>query len=123
VNVGDVVLPHSVSHSLSLCLRKGPIWININYLLVSSLYNNYIDHERAAADDAHIATVRQLANGTYDRSGDAGTVRRRRVRALYTMLREALITNIESNYRRTGYLWEQYSATDGDCARASEFLL
>jgi len=59
---------------------KGPIWININYLVVASLYKNYI-HSGPYKDKA---------------------------KEIYQQLRTGIIHNIFSEYRRTGYVWEQY---------------
>jgi mannosyl-oligosaccharide glucosidase len=33
--------------------------------------------------------------------------------SLYTQLRQNLVGNVAAQYRRTGYLWEQYSDADG----------
>ncbi|KAF9596923.1 hypothetical protein IFM89_014487 [Coptis chinensis] len=59
---------------------RGPIWINMNYLILSAL------HHYSRED------------GPY----------RGRAKAIYGDLRENLIRNVVKNYRQTGYLWEQY---------------
>eukprot|EP01090_Pellita_catalonica_P013609 TRINITY_DN3275_c0_g1_i1.p1 TRINITY_DN3275_c0_g1~~TRINITY_DN3275_c0_g1_i1.p1 ORF type:complete len:808 (+),score=126.14 TRINITY_DN3275_c0_g1_i1:99-2426(+) len=59
---------------------KGPIWININYLAVASLFKNYI------TDGPHAAKAKQV----------------------YDLLRNGIIDNIYSEYESTGYVWEQY---------------
>lgn len=64
---------------------RGQIWMNINYLALSSL--------------KYYATV----PGPY----------KARAGQLHDRLRENVVRNIISEYRRTGYLWEQYSGEDG----------
>ncbi|KAL0926218.1 hypothetical protein M5K25_002430 [Dendrobium thyrsiflorum] len=59
---------------------RGPIWINLNYMILSAL-NHY-----------------SKVDGPY----------RSRAHALYKELRSNLIRNIVKNYYETGYLWEQY---------------
>lgn len=63
---------------------RGSIWININYLLLQSLKRNYI-------------------GGKYDRMAQA----------IYTELRENLVKNVYSEYKRTGFVWEHYDPFDG----------
>ncbi|PKA57738.1 Mannosyl-oligosaccharide glucosidase GCS1 [Apostasia shenzhenica] len=59
---------------------RGPIWINLNYMILSAL-NHYSGVDGPYKDRAH---------------------------ALYKELRFNLIRNIVRNYYDTGYLWEQY---------------
>lgn len=59
---------------------RGPIWININYMVLSAL-NHY-----------------SIVHGPY----------KDRALALYKELRSNLIRNIVKNYYENGYLWEQY---------------
>jgi mannosyl-oligosaccharide glucosidase len=63
---------------------RGPIWININYLLLQCLKRNYI-------------------GGKY---GEMAQV-------VYTELRENLFRNVYDEYKRTGFVWEQYDPSDG----------
>ncbi|KAK6930839.1 Glycosyl hydrolase family 63, N-terminal [Dillenia turbinata] len=64
---------------------RGPIWINMNYLVLSAL------HHYSKED------------GPY----------RERARAIYEDLRVNLIRNIVENYYETGYIWEQYDQKKG----------
>ncbi|CAB3231882.1 unnamed protein product [Arctia plantaginis] len=64
---------------------RGQVWININYLALSAL-KHY-----SGLDGPH-----------------AG-----RARDLYSRLRDNIVRNILKEYKRTGYLWEQYSSEDG----------
>ncbi|KNC96421.1 mannosyl-oligosaccharide glucosidase [Spizellomyces punctatus DAOM BR117] len=73
---------------------RGPIWININYLALSSLYKNYI-HEPGPHQE--------------------------RAQRIYRELRRNLIENVFKEYRRTGYVWEQYSSIDGTGKRSHPF--
>ncbi|KAK8959519.1 Mannosyl-oligosaccharide glucosidase GCS1 [Platanthera guangdongensis] len=59
---------------------RGPIWINMNYMILSAL--------------SHYSTV----PGPY----------RERAGAIYKDLRSNLIRNVVRNYYESGYLWEQY---------------
>ncbi|KAJ3089596.1 Processing alpha glucosidase I [Quaeritorhiza haematococci] len=73
---------------------RGPIWININYLALSSLYKNYINVE-----------------GPYQE----------KAKTIYKELRQNIIDNVYKQYRATGYVWEQYSAIDGKGKRSHPF--
>ncbi|KAL9248511.1 Mannosyl-oligosaccharide glucosidase GCS1-like protein [Drosera capensis] len=64
---------------------RGPIWINMNYMILSSLH--------------HYSSV----DGPY----------KARAKAIYDDLRHNLIRNVVSNYHKTGYLWEQYDQKAG----------
>lgn len=64
---------------------RGPIWINVNYLVARGLH--------------HYSKVR----GPYQS----------RAQVLYNELRENLITNVIEQYRKTGYIWEQYNDATG----------
>lgn len=65
---------------------RGPIWININYLAVRALHY-YANSE-----------------GPY----------KNQALALYKELRQKIIKNIFKEYRRTGYIWEQYNDKTGE---------
>ncbi|KAG2209253.1 hypothetical protein INT47_005545 [Mucor saturninus] len=73
---------------------RGPIWININYLTLQSLYKNYI----------HVP-------GPYQAQAQK----------IYTKLRDAVIRNVYKNYKKTGYVWEQYSENDGKGLKSHPF--
>lgn len=64
---------------------RGQIWINVNFLALRSL------HYYAALPGPHAA-----------RASEA-----------YQRLRHALVSNLVQQYRRTGYLWEQYDDVTG----------
>lgn len=64
---------------------RGPIWININYLAVKAL-RHY-----------------SKENGKYST----------RAAELYERLRKNLINNIYKEYKRSGYIWEQYNDETG----------
>jgi mannosyl-oligosaccharide glucosidase len=65
---------------------RGAIWINMNYLALSAL-NHYANVE---------GQYQRLAKG------------------IYTDLRNNLVKNIIKEYRRTGYIWEQYDDKTGN---------
>ncbi|KAL1191844.1 Alpha-glucosidase 2 [Cardamine amara subsp. amara] len=64
---------------------RGPIWMNMNYLILSSL-NHY-----------------SKVNGPYSN----------KARDIYEKLRSNLISNVVRNYAETGYIWEHYNQTEG----------
>ncbi|CAM9186630.1 unnamed protein product [Ectocarpus fasciculatus] len=74
---------------------RGYIWLNINYLAVTALKH----YEMHAAREST----------------------RNRCSELYSSLRESLISNVLSEYRRTGYLWEQYDDSSGQGTRGHPF--
>ncbi|KAI9245829.1 glycoside hydrolase [Phascolomyces articulosus] len=73
---------------------RGPIWMNINYLTLQSLYNNYI----------HVP-------GPYQEQAQR----------IYTNLRNNIIKNVYKDYRKTGYVWEQYDDETGQGVRSHPF--
>ena len=73
---------------------KGPIWININYLALSSLYRNYIN-----VDGSNQALAQSI----------------------YTDLRRNVIDAIYEEYQKTGIFWEQYNPETGRGQRTKGF--
>eukprot|EP00744_Colponema_vietnamica_P022685 GILI01032640.1.p1 GENE.GILI01032640.1~~GILI01032640.1.p1 ORF type:complete len:419 (+),score=89.82 GILI01032640.1:147-1403(+) len=73
---------------------RGAIWINLNYMTLRGLYRHYI-----AVEGPH----------------------QQQARDVYSRLRQNIISNIYSEYRRTGFLWEQYSGEDGRGRRSHPF--
>ncbi|KAK9768353.1 Processing alpha glucosidase I [Basidiobolus ranarum] len=73
---------------------RGPIWININYLALSSLYKNY-----------------RNVDGPY----------RDQVDEIYSKLRKNVMNTIYKDYKKTGYIWEQYSPETGSGQRSHPF--
>nr|XP_043606881.1 mannosyl-oligosaccharide glucosidase GCS1 [Erigeron canadensis] len=72
---------------------RGPIWMNMNYLILSSLHH-YSKEE-----------------GPY----------RERAEIIYNELRGNLIRNVMKNYKQTGYFWEQYDQKKGNGKGAHPF--
>ncbi|KAI7724751.1 hypothetical protein M8C21_004628 [Ambrosia artemisiifolia] len=72
---------------------RGPIWMNMNYLILSSLHH-YSREE-----------------GPY----------RERAETIYNDLKGNLIRNVMKNYKQTGYLWEQYDQKKGNGKGAHPF--
>ncbi|PFH52391.1 glycoside hydrolase family 63 protein [Amanita thiersii Skay4041] len=73
---------------------KGPIWVQMNYLVLSALHNTY-----AAHDGPHQAKAKEI----------------------YTELRNNIINNVVKEYEQTGYVWEQYDAISGKGLRSHPF--
>jgi mannosyl-oligosaccharide glucosidase len=72
---------------------RGPIWMNINYLLLRGLHKTYMKPGPFQAK----ATL------------------------IYTELRSNLINNVYEQYEATGFVWEQYSCLDGKGSRSHPF--
>ncbi|KAG1139740.1 hypothetical protein G6F37_008922 [Rhizopus arrhizus] len=72
---------------------RGPIWLNINYLTLQSLYRNY------------------MVPGPYQA----------RAQTIYNQLRDNIIRNVYKEYQKTGYVWEQYSPETGEGMRSHPF--
>ncbi|EIN07794.1 glycoside hydrolase [Punctularia strigosozonata HHB-11173 SS5] len=70
---------------------KGPIWIQMNYLALRALHKTYAAHE-----GPHQARAKEI----------------------YQELRLNVINN---EYKRTGYVWEQYDALTGEGRRSHPF--
>ncbi|XP_056842640.1 alpha-glucosidase 2 isoform X2 [Raphanus sativus] len=64
---------------------RGPIWMNMNYMILSSL------HHYSIVDGPYMA----------------------KARSIYEQLRSNLIRNVVRNYDQTGYIWEHYDQTKG----------
>ncbi|KAF2286506.1 hypothetical protein GH714_017432 [Hevea brasiliensis] len=64
---------------------RGPIWMNLNYRILSALYHY------------------SKEDGPY----------KDRAKAIYEDLRSNLIRNVVQNYHQTGFLWEQYDQKKG----------
>ena len=72
---------------------RGPIWVNLNYLLLGGL-RHYADVPGPSQERA--ATI-------------------------YAELRDNLVGNMLDEWKRTGYFWEQYDPTSGAGARTHPF--
>jgi len=68
---------------------RGPIWLNINFLAVRALHR--------------VRTSSELTDEKV----------RTRADRIYRTLRTNLINNVMGEYRRTGYIWEQYDDKTG----------
>ncbi|KAF7322776.1 Mannosyl-oligosaccharide glucosidase [Mycena chlorophos] len=73
---------------------KGPVWIQMNYLALRSLYKKYAVEE-----------------GPY----------RARAEQIYYELRKNIVNNVFKEYQRTGYVWEQYDSNTGQGMRSHPF--
>ncbi|KAI0340653.1 glycoside hydrolase [Trametopsis cervina] len=73
---------------------KGPIWMQMNYLALKSLYTRYISEEGPYQDLA---------------------------KQIYSELRKNVVDNVFKEYQRTGYVWEQYDPLTGEGRRSHPF--
>jgi mannosyl-oligosaccharide glucosidase len=73
---------------------KGPIWVQMNYLVLGALYNKYA-----------------IEDGPY----------KLRAQEIYHELRKNIIDNVFKEYERTGYVWEQYDPNAGHGQRSHPF--
>eukprot|EP01083_Nonionella_stella_P149558 475223_1 len=82
---------------------RGPIWININYLAVRALHHyghpQVTNHADESSQAPHAARAREL----------------------YVKLRRAILRNVVRQYRKTGFLWEQYHPESGAGQRSHPF--
>lgn len=72
---------------------RGPIWLNINYLVCKALYLYKAEGSRYSE----------------------------RLGTIYESLRSNLINNLFKQYQSTGYVWEQYSPINGQGLRSHPF--
>lgn len=72
----------------------GPIWININYLVLAALKNHYMNPRGAHYDQA---------------------------KRIYENLRGNIIKNMSKSFSTTGTIWEQYSDINGSGMRSRPF--
>ncbi|KAL2217079.1 putative mannosyl-oligosaccharide glucosidase [Thermoascus aurantiacus ATCC 26904] len=72
---------------------RGPIWMNINYLVLKNLYNI------ATAPGPHQEQARQM----------------------YSDLRKNLVENVFREWKKTGFAWEQYNPETGKGQRTQHF--
>ena len=78
---------------------RGPIWVNLNYLVLGGLHHYATGHAGAAANPSVAARAAQV----------------------YTELRDNLVGNMIDVWTRTGYLWEQYDPVTGEGRRTHPF--
>lgn len=78
---------------------RSPIWININYLVLDSLKHYY--------DDASVSIPESLKT---------------KLATTYHDLRLNLVNNIFKEWKRTGFVWEQYDDMTGEAKGAKNFL-
>lgn len=73
---------------------RGPIWVNMNYLVLSSLYKNYI--QKPGPNQKLAQTV-------------------------YNELRSNIVKTVLAEWKRTGIIWEQYNDETGHGQRTKAF--
>ncbi|KAJ1965824.1 Processing alpha glucosidase I [Dipsacomyces acuminosporus] len=73
---------------------RGPIWMNVNYLILSSLHNSYMP-----------------VDGPY----------KAQATRIYKSLRQNLIRNVFKEYKATRFFWEQYNPESGKGQRTHPF--
>ncbi|RKP18928.1 glycoside hydrolase, partial [Rozella allomycis CSF55] len=73
---------------------RGAIWINMNYLALKSLKNNYM-HESCPLKD--------------------------QAKDIYDDLRTKIINTMTRSYEKTGTIWENYSPENGNGQRSKHF--
>lgn len=76
---------------------RSPVWLNINYLVLDAL-----KHYHAAAQP--------------------GSALGQSIAATYSALRINVVENVFQQWKKTGFLWEQYDDISGDAQRAKNFL-
>lgn len=77
---------------------RSPIWMNINYLVLDALKHYF------------------YASKEYDENLS------KTIAATYKQLRVNLVENVYKEWKRTGFVWEQYDDETGSAQRAKNFL-
>jgi mannosyl-oligosaccharide glucosidase len=77
---------------------RSPIWMNMNYLILSSLLNTI-----TSTSPTPSAAVKSQAT------------------KIYTELRRNVVENVFKEWERTGFAWEQYNPEDGHGQRTQHF--
>lgn len=77
---------------------RSPVWININYLVLESL-----THYHLIIDEYSVELKERMAY-------------------LYANLRKQLINNVKREWKKTGFVWEQYDDETGRAKGAKNFL-
>lgn len=94
---------------------KGPIWININYLALGALKNvGLLPWNLQFTWDIDDFITPQVYSKCPGALGEEAS-------RIYTELRRNVVENVYKEYRRTGYIWEQYSPLDGRGQRSHPF--
>lgn len=75
---------------------RGPIWLNINYLIIDALH--YYGTQLPEEDSNKALSL-----------------------SIYKKLRSNIVKNVIKEYKKTGYLYEQYSEVHGDAQRGHPF--
>lgn len=88
----------------------GPIWININYMILAGLKK------------VRKLSILNVAHCEYQYYMDSTTcARAEQATRVYTNLRGNLIRNMAGEFDRTGYIWEQYNDATGHGQRSRPF--
>ena len=83
---------------------RGPIWINMNYLALSSLYK--------VATSIMILMQNYISvPGPYQE----------KAKKVYNELRKNVVENVVNEWERTGFTWEQYDQETGEGRRSHPF--
>lgn len=85
---------------------RGPIWINMNYLALSSLY-------KVAPPFPSILLTKNYISveGPFQE----------KAKKLYDELRKNIVENVVTEWERTGFTWEQYDQETGQGRRSHPF--
>lgn len=75
---------------------RGPVWVNMNYLVLTALQ--------------HYATSRSASSAV-----------RSEAAAAYGQLRENVVSTVFNEWKRTGYVWEQYDSVGGEARGGKQF--
>lgn len=89
---------------------KGPIWVQMNFLALKSLYTVRSSQDVIPAYCSRVETDLQRY------AAEEGP-HQERAKKIYTELRKNIIDNVFKEYKRTGYVWEQYDPLTGEGRR------
>lgn len=90
---------------------RGPIWMNINYLVLKNLYVSRICFPSSYA----------VANLSFQDIATAPGPHQEQARQMYSDLRKNLVENVFREWKKTGFAWEQYNPETGQGQRTQHF--
>ncbi|KAI9742073.1 MAG: Processing alpha glucosidase I [Cirrosporium novae-zelandiae] len=94
---------------------RSPIWININYLVVTNLYVSLRFHPPSLSNSSANLTL------THQKIATNPGPHRAHATDLYNRLRRNLVQTVYSEWERTGFAWEQYNPETGEGQRTQHF--